>query len=63
MSTARYSALPTSDHPQAPTTLTHESTAWFWSTRDARSVRVEVISVEPEPEEASALMPPSPQDA
>ncbi|KAG8709130.1 hypothetical protein FRC09_000849 [Ceratobasidium sp. 395] len=65
MSSARYSALPTSDHPQAPTTLSHESTAWFWSARDVRSVQVEVISVEskPEEDEPSARMPPSPQDA
>ncbi|KAG8708975.1 hypothetical protein FRC08_018604 [Ceratobasidium sp. 394] len=63
MSAARYSALPTSDHPQARTEPTSESTAWFWSARDARSVQVEVISVEPEPEELTALTPPTPQDA
>ncbi|KAG9095251.1 hypothetical protein FRC06_009985 [Ceratobasidium sp. 370] len=69
MSAARYSALPTSDHPQARTELTPESTAWFWSAHEARSVQVQVISVEPEPEpqleleEPGALTPPTPQDA
>lgn len=66
MSSAHYTQLPTSDHPQATAQLTPESTAWFWSGRAAHSVQVEVISVEPEQDEAasaSSRMPPSPQDA
>ena len=66
MSSAQYTQLPTSDHPQATVQLTSESTAWFWSGRAARSVEVELISVEPEQDEAastSAPMPPSPQEA
>ncbi|KAG8745272.1 hypothetical protein FRC10_008445 [Ceratobasidium sp. 414] len=63
MSTARYAALPTSDHPQARSEPTSESTTWFWSAHDARSVQVEIISVEPEPEEPAARTPPTPQDA
>lgn len=66
MSSAQYIQLPTSDHPQATAELTPESTAWFWSARAARSVEVEVISVESEQEEAASVaarMPPTPQDA
>ncbi|QRV97569.1 transmembrane protein [Ceratobasidium sp. AG-Ba] len=63
MSPAAYTALPTSDHPQARADPTRESTAWFWNARDARSVQVEVITVESEPEEEPPRLPPSPQDA
>ncbi|KAH7334538.1 hypothetical protein B0J17DRAFT_720929 [Rhizoctonia solani] len=62
MSTAQYTALPTSEHPQATSEPTRESTAWFWNAREERSVQVQVISIDPEPEEASR-MPPTPQDA
>ncbi|KDN40559.1 hypothetical protein RSAG8_08031, partial [Rhizoctonia solani AG-8 WAC10335] len=62
MSTAQYTALPTFEHPQSSPQPTRESTAWFWSAREERSVRVQVISIESESEEAP-LMPPTPQDA
>ncbi|CAE6433911.1 unnamed protein product [Rhizoctonia solani] len=62
MSIAQYTALPTSEHPQATSGPTRESTAWFWNAREERSVQVQVISIDPEAEEASR-MPPAPQDA
>ncbi|CAE6473659.1 unnamed protein product [Rhizoctonia solani] len=62
MSTAQYTALPTSEHPQSTLQPTRESTAWFWNAREERSVKVQVISIDPEPEEAPR-MPPTPQDA
>ncbi|KAJ1301452.1 hypothetical protein OPQ81_008710 [Rhizoctonia solani] len=62
MSTAQYTALPTSEHPQATPQLTRESTGWFWNAREERSVQVQVIAIDPEPEEAPR-MPPTPQDA
>ncbi|CAE6481380.1 unnamed protein product [Rhizoctonia solani] len=62
MPTAQYIALPTSEHPQATSQPTLESTAWFWNAREERNVQVQIISIDPEPEEAP-LMPPTPQDA
>ncbi|KAG8694248.1 hypothetical protein FRC11_002320 [Ceratobasidium sp. 423] len=62
MSTAQYTALPTSEHPQTTTRPTRESTAWFWNAREERSVQVQVISIDSEPEE-SPRMPPTPRDA
>ncbi|CAE7117176.1 unnamed protein product [Rhizoctonia solani] len=62
MSTAQYTALPTSEHPQVTPDLTRESTAWFWNAREERSVQVQIISVDSESDEAPR-MPPTPQDA
>ncbi|CCO33121.1 hypothetical protein BN14_07192 [Rhizoctonia solani AG-1 IB] len=62
MSTAQYTALPTSDHPQSTLRPTRDSTAWFWNAREERSVQVQVISIDSEPEDAPR-MPPTPQDA
>ncbi|KEP49333.1 putative transmembrane protein [Rhizoctonia solani 123E] len=62
MSTAQYTALPTSEHPQVTSQPTRDSTAWFWNAREERSVQVDVISIDSEPEEAPR-MPPTPQDA
>ncbi|CAE6431075.1 unnamed protein product [Rhizoctonia solani] len=62
MSTAQYTALPTSEHPQTISQPTHESTAWFWNARQEQSVQVQIISIDSEPE-GPLRMPPTPQDA
>ncbi|KAF8711811.1 hypothetical protein RHS03_01402, partial [Rhizoctonia solani] len=62
MSTAQYTALSTSEHPQSTYEPTRESTAWFWNAREERSVQVQVISIDAEPEDIQR-MPPTPQDA